>query len=603
MSPPAPSSRQLPPRSPADATTRLLLMLLLLAAVAAPVAAQTAVTQGQACTAVAYNGTVCPASIMTYKTAVPVANQTSLDSYLASSTAALAAVKALDSTCYTAILTLACMDAFPVCVNGTAELPCYHSCTDVIAACTATLSPLNLLTTLESSLNNCTSVSSLDAEAYPTEKCQSPASIPTAASSSNTTTTNTTCPKFFLPNTGTTTTSNCAPNGCCVPCPVNNYFYPVGAFETSVLVFKVGNGVSCALAAFIVLSWSTLPGRRRHPSDIVLHFAVALMIWQACAMLLYGDSRRIQCHDSVTVSTASNNLLCGIQGAFVMYTVHAAILWGGYMMANLHATIVWRSSVFERYKPLGIVLCWGLSGVFTFLAFLLATIDATTGVTCLITPDKANYYMFSIQAVIIVPAFFLNCATITYIVVVARRATSSANGLGSSSGGQGSMGGQGSGSAGADAGQPKKTISQRRQVLLLLKMNWRALLFSLVYVAIYTTYVVFFNVIAVRMATSTWATPWVQSWTACIILDSGTNDDAQNNCAAKFAGEVPSFALIVFTNLLISWIGIWLFLIFGLNLQIVYEWHDTVTEWFARFRRRPEQQVYYEGYQGSSSWQ
>ncbi|KAJ1549394.1 hypothetical protein HK405_004193 [Cladochytrium tenue] len=600
-----------PPPSWWPATTVLLLMLL--ATVAAPAVAQIAVKQGQACTAVAYNGTVCPASIMTYQTAVPVANQSALDSYLTSSTAALAAVKSLDTTCFTAILTLACMDAFPVCANGTAELPCYHSCTDVIAACTATLAPLNLLTTLESSLNNCTFVSAIDSEAYPTSNCQSPASIPAAASSTNTTsnTTATTCPKFFLPNTGTATTANCAPNGCCVPCPVHDYFYPVGAFEASVLAVEVGNGISCALAAFVVLSWATLPGRRRHPGDIVLHFAVAIMTWQACAMFLYGNPKRIQCYDSVTVSTASNNLLCGVQAAFVMCAVHATVFWGGYMIANLHATIVWRSSIFERYKPLGIVLCWGLSGVFTFIAFFLATVDATTGVTCLISPDKANYYLFSIQAVIILPAFFLNCATITYIVVVARRAASSANGLGrwqDSSGGQGSIGAQdysgtGTGTGtGTDGGQPKKTLSQRRQVLQLLKLNWRALLLGLIYVVTYIIYVIFFNVVAVRISSASWATPWVQSWTACVVSDPGTDAEAQNNCAATFAGEVPSFGLIVFSNLLVSLIGVWLFLIFGLNLQIVYEWQDAVAGWIVKLRRRPEQPVYYEGYQGSG-WQ
>ncbi|KAI9353318.1 hypothetical protein DFJ73DRAFT_759606 [Zopfochytrium polystomum] len=558
----ATASRHRRPRSPstffttASAATAAAALLSLMVPSSLPAsAALVPVTQNQACTSTAYTGSLC-SSLINYSVAVPTANQADMETFISTYFTTVNLIKDIDTTCYTAVATIICANAYP-------------NCTDVLAACQASLTPKGLFGVLQSGLSNCTAVSSIDTEAYPTTSCVEPTTIPAASSTTPTTTTTTgtggtatSCPKFFLPNTQNGTTRTCNPSGCCVPCPVQDYIYPVGAFAKSVLAVEIGNGISAAMAAYVVVSWAVLPGRRQHPGDIVLHFAVAGMLWQACAFFLYGDPKRIQCYDKVTVSNATNNLLCGFQAAFLMLTVHALVLWGGYMIMNLHLTIVYRSNILERYKPLGVIVCWGLPGIFTIIPFFVATVDASTGVTCLVSPDKANYYFFSVQALIIIPSFFINAATMIYILRVSRRGARSLSTNGGSSTGAGGMDGA-------------KPMSARRQIMTLLKMNWRSLLLAVIFIFTYITYVIFFNFAVHSIASTSWETPWLQEWVACIITDNSTDIKVtQDKCAAQFAANLPDFGVIFFSNLLVSSIGLWVFLIFGFSLQVLNDWGE-----------------------------
>ncbi|KAJ1567260.1 hypothetical protein HK405_006583, partial [Cladochytrium tenue] len=339
--------------------------------------------------------------------------------------------------------------------------------------------------TLQAAVSNCTQLSSINTAAYPTTACFTPAAITAAVANSSSTsnsssTTTTTCPYFFVAATSNSSASsnNCASNGCCVPCPVQEYFYPVGSFTLAVRVEVILHLVSAILMAYVVLSWSILPGRRAHPGDIVLHFSVAIMIWMFTPLFMISNPHTVQCADSVTTATASNNTYCGAMGGILMLFIHAAVFWAGYMIMNLHATIVWRSSVFERYKPLGVVFCWGLPGVFTFLPFLISKVDASTGMNCLVTPSQANLLFFLIDGIVVVPSFFINVATMVHIMIMTRR--SSTNSQTQSSNAYSS-----NGAAKYGENAPPKPLSARRQILILLKLNWRAMMLGLVFVLTY----------------------------------------------------------------------------------------------------------------------
>ncbi|KAJ3289269.1 hypothetical protein HDU76_007556 [Blyttiomyces sp. JEL0837] len=518
---------------------------------------------GTACQTNTYTGAVCPANVMTYQTAVPPANYATIDTLLKTQLAALEQIKG--TPCAEALVALACTSVYPACVNGVTQTPCLASCQEVYATCAPTFGPIGRMNDLTLALGgNCTIIPTAPtAEPWGKDgSCYKSAVIDKDVAA------------FFKKSkiaNAVATQNNCASNNCCVPCPVQDYFYPVGSFEASVLYVEIGNGISALLAGYVVLSWAVLPGRRQHPGDIVLHFSIAVMIWQACAFFLYGNPKRVQCADETTIATASNNTLCGAQGALVMCAVHAAVMWAGYMICNLHATIVWRSSVFERYKPLGVILCWGLPGIFTFIPFLLSSVDGLTGVTCIISPDKANYYFFSVQALVVIPSFFLNIATMIHIMIVARRSGSSNMSQSRSGNGYSSQNQSGNGYSGGNSVKP---LSARRQMLQLLKLNWRALFLGLVFITTYVVYVTFFNLVVAKIATTNSNTPWVQAWTQCIVTKSTnmTINDAQNACAGDFSSNLPSFAMIVTSNVIVSTVGLWIFFIFGFNLQILYDW-------------------------------
>ncbi|KAJ3097753.1 hypothetical protein HDU97_004568 [Phlyctochytrium planicorne] len=530
--------------------------------------------QGQECVARKYTGTICKEYVTYFTAASSLAEQKS-DAFVKGQIEdAVSGLNKVQSApeCYDKLVAIACGIEFPKCdakaegATGTTQILCKGNCQDALATCTPVVKSLIGdigVTLLQSNLHNCTFLTSSNPEPWGNDgQCLAAKKSGAATAAA--------CPYPFLPKTANTTNKNCQDVGpglsCCIPCPVQDWVYPKGQFNSAVMVTQIASAISTILVGYVVISWAVLPGRRQHPGDIVLHFAIACMIWQACALFLVGNPRRIQCADEVTVSTASNNTLCGIQAALTMCSVHATVFWAGYMIFNLHATIVWRSNFFERFKPLGVTLCWGLPGIFTFLPFLISSVDGVTGVTCLIAAADANRLFFSVHAVIVLPAFLLNIATMIHIMIVARRSSSS-----NLSNGYSSNGYSGNGYSG-DA----KPLSARRQMLQLLKLNWRALFLGLVFVVTYVTYVIFYQVVVTPLATTDSSTKWIQEWSQCLASTGGD----QTLCHDRFKNNIPSFALVIVSAVLVSSVGLWLFIIFGFNLQILYDWvnwgHDLV---------------------------
>ncbi|KAI9363905.1 hypothetical protein DFJ73DRAFT_756324 [Zopfochytrium polystomum] len=138
--------------------------------------------QGSLCTqGLRYNGTVCPATIVDYDTAVPPADQATVETAISSFISLLAVIKNTDSNCYSALVALLCADAYPNCLNGVTTLPCKSACTSAVSVCTATFTSLHLLDQLNTATSNCTILSTANPQTYPTTACFVPPAI-TAAS-------------------------------------------------------------------------------------------------------------------------------------------------------------------------------------------------------------------------------------------------------------------------------------------------------------------------------------------------------------------------------------------------------------------------------------
>ncbi|KAI9344215.1 hypothetical protein DFJ73DRAFT_840615 [Zopfochytrium polystomum] len=529
-------------------------------------------TQGSTCAEAPYSGSACPSSIMNYQVAIPQTAQASVDKTLNITLSQLTIFKAADEPCYNALVALTCSIGFPKCGTAKVQQPCLNACSTAYSICTSIFTKFGLLQTLQDAVKNCTTISDEDPEKYPTTDCYTPPAITAAAAAAGNGTSSgnaprlTTCPAFFIPSTQSDFSSlfNCdSTTGCCIPCPIQNYLYPQDQFNEALNVGLILNVVSTVLMGLVVMSWCILPGRRTHPGDIVLHFSMAVFLWQAANLFLVGNPKRVLCKDDVTVATSSNNVLCRIQAALLMYMVHAAVFWAGYMILNLHTTIVWRSVVLQRYKPAGIIVCWGVPVALTALPFVLSTVDASSGLACIIT-DKVNGLFFLPDGIIAVPAFFINTATMLYILYMVRKHVASKSGSTGSSN-------QTSVHSHPVSNSTTKPISVRRQILILLRMNWRAMLLGLVFILTYLVYFIYTDSLSRQTAN----TDWVTDWTACIVSNAtATNLGAvQDYCARTIAApHLPSFNLLIYSNVITSAFGVWTFLIFGVNMQIIKDW-------------------------------
>ncbi|KAI9339508.1 hypothetical protein DFJ73DRAFT_846309 [Zopfochytrium polystomum] len=555
-----------------------------------------------ACAPTAYTGSACSSSIVSYGQAVPTGDQVALDALVKIELAPLAVMKNIDPTCFDAITNLTCFNTFPRCVNGKAQLSCYSSCLDTIALCTSAFKSLGVLPILYGSLNNCTYLSAYDSEPYPKTTCQTPISTAAANATNNSTSAGTdttinlddvvpgtSCPKFFVPNTRNGTSQNCNPTGCCVPCPVANFFYPVNAWNQGLLAFEISSGVSLVFCLFIIFTWLSSPSRRKHPSDLILHFAIAIMIWQSTFVFLYGEPRRVQCTDKVTKATFRNNALCGVQGALLMYSVHASASWVSVVIANIYATIVHRSHFFSDHKAAVVVIGWLLPGLLTTIPFLVDAVDASTGGLCFVHPNQANKFFFSFQAIWLIMSVVLSILTLIYVVKTHLAESLGGRDSGASSTGSAptslsakptgttaASGGMGSGLK-LNGGAHQGFVNKRERIVDLVSMNWRYMMLSITYVVAYAAYVIFFNKAVDVMANSSWQTPWVADWLSCVSNHpSSDNEVVQNDCAAKFHAELPPLGIVVFPNVFVSSLGVLVTITFCTQGQVVTEWKEAL---------------------------
>jgi hypothetical protein len=68
------------------------------------------------------------------------------------------------------------------------------------------------------------------------------------------------------------------------------------------------------LSFFFVVSYLVLPEKRGHPAQLILNFSIAIFLFSMVVFFSIGDPQKLQCANSVTPSTQSNNLACAVQG-------------------------------------------------------------------------------------------------------------------------------------------------------------------------------------------------------------------------------------------------------------------------------------------------
>ncbi|KAI9354271.1 hypothetical protein DFJ73DRAFT_958978 [Zopfochytrium polystomum] len=596
--------------------------LWLLAVALQPAAAA---LQGSPCASnVSYAGTVCPSYIMNYDIAVPADAVPAMDAALASFAKQVAVIKLSDVNCYNALIALTCGDVFPRCFNGTTQLPCQSSCQETVTVCTPFFTRIGGLALLTADTQGCLKISAADPEPYPTKSCFIPDAIAAAASNA----TNSTgpsdtpgtpgtvipdvCPAYYLPAPSLqylNSAINCdPPSGCCVPCPyqvitfsrkknlpraktgssptvssAQVYFYPAGSYDRMAQITFWVNTVTAALAFFVALSWSVLPGRREHPGDIILQFSIAVTLWMAVHLFKSGNERRTQCADDVTIATAANNRWCAAMGAVLIFAMHASVLWASVMVKfehlrqrktaylyrslgqilNVHLTVVWRSNLLKRFKLGLAIACWVLPLIATVITFAVGTtIDASVPTVCFISPTQINSSLFAVQGLFIVASVVAMLYTCGYIAYMAKgwkvwRHMDDDDEVDA---------------VGSDDYKP---IRSPQQFLAVMRTNGRSLVLGVAFMLTYVCYIILHNVVLIPTYRANAYTPYVKQWQACNVKAYAENPDpiaAQNLCADQVSGSLPSIAALGAAYVATGVVGVWTFVVLVTDRAVVRDW-------------------------------
>ncbi|KAJ3174822.1 hypothetical protein HK101_010821 [Irineochytrium annulatum] len=541
-----------------------------------------------------YNGALFT-SIITWPVFVPAGSSVATieQSILARGFALLAGVGKSDPACVAAFTNLTAFESFPYCSNGKcsvmddgpapddggpggrgnddgtiAELPCLSACQKAVTSCTTLFTSLNQPGRLPHCENGVVT-NGVSYGAYPAAgvaclpdnppavivaPAPAPASSPAALSQ---------CPAPLLPdpNAGTNVTvdQRLCSVGCCMPCPVLNNFYKPGLLDTYLNVADILRLVSAAGSLFVFISFLVLPGKKQHPSAIILYFSLAMVLFGSCPLFIQGGRvrRSAQCADEITTASITNNLLCGHLTPNVS---GRASNFGIKSILNLHTVTVWSSNLFQGKYVFVHLVNWGLPAVFTGVTVLVKGIRYEFGSMCLISSDWSNQLFFYPLAVVIIGSFVLHLFT-AFIARIALRAGSS-NALSHNR----------SRSLGASVSQITTSdgdikVSSRTRVLMIWNSSWRSFTLSFVFaITFMVVWIFYFDQIA-KMKSYDSTTSFIQNWGICLAA-GGT----QESCAHVANGYVPDYAFMVVAEILPSIAGLWIFLIFGCRSSLMADW-------------------------------
>ncbi|CAJ0764344.1 23516_t:CDS:2, partial [Entrophospora sp. SA101] len=189
--------------------------------------------------------------------------------------------------------------------------------------------------------------------------------------------------------TNTPTHEKFCVGGCCVKCPQTYSVYPDGWLEKGFAVTQSFRVVSAVLALIMSISYILLPGKRTHPGLLILFTSIAIFIFSSLVFFSIGDPKKIQCVNDIDPSTQSNNILCAIQGALIIFASFATTMWVGIIIVNLHIHTVWSSNcVGKRYIILHL-LGWGIPAFFTVIALATSSVNYEFATLCFIKEENA----------------------------------------------------------------------------------------------------------------------------------------------------------------------------------------------------------------------
>lgn len=496
----------------------------------------------------------------------------------------------IDPTCVDNYFRYACSFYYPKCGVSTAEkqevwMGCTTSCLEVNETC----SNIFTLTGQTSLIPDCNAKSPItDSTLQPDQSCnylnstvsKDQAGLHLAAVPPGFVLAE--CPSPFIRDpkakNGTTDTENAVfcRFGCCMPCPAQDLFFNQGWTKHGFLATNIVRFVSAVASFVILVSYLVLPDKRRHPSLLILNFALAIFLFSMVVFFSIGDPKRLQCSGDINPADMDNNALCGAQGAILIFSSLATVLWCAALIVNLHMHTVWNSSFFANKYIFLHVFCWGVPAAFMAAALGLHAVKFEFANLCLVSIDYIFDLFFYPMAAIIAPAFLLHILTFFYIAKVAMKESAQSEASQSRS-------------ANSFASRNQLATRKHKHVIQAVKIQWRALLLAIVALVTVLFYWIFYFTQVNRMASLETDDATILKWLECM-LDP---DNTQDSCTDLVSNHLPPFGLMITAETLVGLVGLWLFLIFG-KRSIWREWNDWIYDMRVRGRMEKDGEQFFQ---------
>ncbi|CAG8601259.1 250_t:CDS:2 [Acaulospora morrowiae] len=373
------------------------------------------------------------------------------------------------------------------------------------------------------------------------------------------------CPAPFIPDPSPSLKKPTCANGCCLACPYANNFYPPNTIDNIYTALSGFRVVSFICVFIILLSYLVLPNKREQQSITVLCLNFSLLIFLSVTFFYIGDHRKVQCVDEYTQSNMINNPLCEFQGIILIFSTFTTILYCFLLIIQLHLQTVWRCNIIQQYYTITQCLVVVVSLIFTILPTITQQISFEFGAVCLVSMKMINQYFWYPLAIIVIPGFFIHIWTFAYIAksqCLMNDDFDSEDTLCES--------------PPSISVQSIKSVSGK-DVVNSIKVQWRALVLSMVFLLTFIIYWVYIYVVKVKLSPllNSQKSAWLNKWFLCVMTVSNTNStiNAQDYCYSTVSSNyVPSILFICLAESLTAILGLSIFVVFGTSINLWNEW-------------------------------
>lgn len=326
---------------------------------------------------------------------------------------------------------------------------------------------------------------------------------------------------------------------CCIPCPIQNYFYKNYNIERDFKIINVLRVASTILSLYILITYifklinKKTSNLERKYISIVTYLSFSIFLFSSVSLFVIQDPKKIQCKDEITKSTQTNNTLCSVQGALLIFSSFSIVISVFMLVLDFHIEKILKKEIMsKKYVNSGL---WIIPFIATFIVLLTNNISYEFSNLCLISLDYI-YYMFfyPLGSIIFLSSLLLliSLTKISYDYAYTSYNIFFYN----------------------NTRDDSQSIEMReldlKKIKLVLKDNWRYISISFISSFTISFYWIFYYNEINKFKTI------FSDFSFCMI------DTTPEHCFVELFNKIPKYTMLIISETLVSIVGLWLFLVF-----------------------------------------
>lgn len=371
------------------------------------------------------------------------------------------------------------------------------------------------------------------------------------------------CNYNLISNNNNDTINKYCISNCCIPCPVQNYFYKDNNIEHDFYIINILRNISSILSLIILVKYiikirNTNIKINKYKNNykeinklmleknlniIIIFLSLSIFLFSGVSFFSLKNPKNIQCKDLITSSNQENNYLCSIQGGILVYSSFSVVIWIFILILNFHIYNVWNSYYIITNGYFNNIIIFSIPFLITFIILSTNNISYEFSNLCLVSIENIFNMFFYPLGSIIFSAFIILIISLTYVIYKYIYVNIDFYMYNSK-----------------DLYNYESKKLELSKIIGVFKNHWRYIIIGLLSVFTFTFYWIFYY----KQINN------FQNIFSNLLKCLETNKI--DICIIDTKNKLPSYQLMIISEMLVSIVGIWLFLIFAdINLSKIFK--------------------------------